>query len=150
MISGSGILVESIVPFTRDQGGRLRLYCAKDRHGVYRRREIMGDLELFVRADGHLGWKLHQPDEPGHVGIERLNQMCHEAISTVRRLTEEGFGNEFSLNRIEAAMTVRGAHALKRQGVELAVERGFLREIMGANRARLFALVNELEDEGNT
>ena len=43
-ITGHLVLVEALIPLTKDEGGEVKLTCAKDRHGNYRRGECVAKI----------------------------------------------------------------------------------------------------------
>ena len=49
-IGGASYLVEAVTPFVRGEGGRLKITCAKDRHGHYRTGEHVAWFEMDVDA----------------------------------------------------------------------------------------------------
>lgn len=145
MVSGTAVYVEVIRPLTREDGGRLRLVCAKDRHGTYRRGEAIGELDVFIRPNGKLGWSFGPPPaEPESPAIAGLEVAMRAAVRAVRRLSDLD-PEPPSRNMVLAAMDVKARAEVKRSAIDLAVERGILEEISGTRSSRRLVLVNQDE-----
>lgn len=137
-IGGASYLVTAPKPLTRDHGGRLRLTCAKDRHGTYRRSQVVGDLVLDV---GPLGTRveLYAPDEPI---VDDTMPIVLAARSAVAAVKAEGA--PMSRQALVEAMAIKCKTDLKRGGIDLAVGRGALLEEAGKRGARLYTYVSDL------
>jgi hypothetical protein len=141
-IGGASYLVEAIVPLDRMNGGRLRLTCAKDRHGSYRRNEKVADFVMTIDVYG-CQWRLWTPSErPGRSDDPAL-AMAMRAVETVRKLDEAP-----SQNRLILAMGKGEGTPAKRAGIDLAVDKGWLIESVGARNARIYSLPTTESDNG--
>jgi len=151
MVSGCAVYVEPVRMLTRDDGGLLRLVCAKDRHGTYRRGEVIGELEVYVRpvmGSRVLGWRLRPPPtEPESPAITGLEVAVRAVVRAARKLRDSGLDEQPSLRSLTAAVDLVAAAGTKRAAVDLAVKQGLLKEISGTNRSRRFVLVEPDEDE---
>ncbi len=61
-ITGASYLLDVIQPLTRDAGGKLRLVCAKDRHGSYRRGDVVAVVDMAVYPDKGVSVKVWPAD----------------------------------------------------------------------------------------
>ena len=143
-ITGASYLVEAVKPFVKDQGGRLRLTCAKDRHGNYRRGQVVADLVMDSSSAG-VRLKLYAPavaagdDDPSIPVI----LAAHKAVAAVKAA-----GRPLSRNELEARMAIKGRAQIKRAGIDHAAAEGALGEEKGARNARLFVYRHDLEEAG--
>jgi hypothetical protein len=126
--------------------GRLRMVCAKDRHGTHRQGQVAADLLVTAFPDGHLEVAIFPPsDQPGANDPDYVTTLlCAQAAVNVCR--EEG--RQLSLRALTGLMKINAKAELKRAGIELAVSRGALLETPGPNRARLFSFIKELPITG--
>ena len=60
-IGGASYLVESVNGFAKGKSGRLKVICAKDRHGTYRRSEHVAWLDMTTHPDGTVTLELIAP-----------------------------------------------------------------------------------------
>src|SRR5262249_38605705 len=60
-ITGASYLVEAPVPLTRERGGRLRLICAKDRHGNFVRGEEVAVIDFTRYPDDGMTVHVRKP-----------------------------------------------------------------------------------------
>lgn len=141
-VTGASYLVEATTALVKDQGGRLRLTCAKDRHGTYRRGEVVAALVMKYSIGGTMSLDLYEAGgdtagAPNAAGV-------HAAQAAIAAAKAEG--QPMSLRALVAAMKLRASSDVKRGGIELAVTRGHLAETSGANRARLFGWVSDMTE----
>lgn len=141
-ITGASYLVEAARPLTRDDGGSLRLVCAKDRHGNYRRGDLAATIDMAVYPDTGVSVKVWPPFPQENTAEARVELVARAAVRAVRNA-----GRLVSQNELTALMNVRAAATLKRAGIEHAVARGALRIEHGPNRSVLHAFVCDLETE---
>lgn len=141
-ITGASYLVEAVKPFVKEQGGRLRLTCAKDRHGNYRRGQVVGDLvmdssELGVRL------KLYAPSAPalGDATVPTI-LAARSAVAAVKEA-----GQPVSQKALVGLMKIKASTDTKRGGIEYAATFGALTEEAGPHNARLFRYSRDLEEE---
>jgi KaiC/GvpD/RAD55 family RecA-like ATPase len=120
-IGGASYYVTAPRPLVAGKGGKLRLTCAKDRHGSYARGEHVAD---FVMADGPAGRMTVYPGGPTDEATPPIELACRAAVKAA-----EEAGEPLSQNGLVASMrSFKGATDLKREGVKRAVERGLLVE----------------------
>lgn len=136
-IGGASYLIEAVTPFVKGGSGRLRLICAKDRHGTYRRGEHVAWLDLDTHPDGTASLELVAP--PPAVEADAADRIIGRKIATI--LTEE----VEPMSKAALAAAVRGA-GLKGGSVAIAdaialmVHRGELIVTPGKQGAHLLSL----------
>lgn len=139
-ITGASYLVEAIKPFVKGHGGRLRLTCAKDRHGNYRRGEVVGDLVMDSNIAG-VRLKLYAP-----------TIVTAEADATVPIIlaarkavaAAKDAGRPLNRHELEARMAVKGRAQIKRAGIDHAAAEGALGEEKGPRNSRLFTYRHDI------
>lgn len=138
-ITGASYLVEAVSPFVKDQGGRLRLTCAKDRHGNYRRGEAVADL--VMSTDGRL--KLYAPTLPTGDATVPTVLAARAAVAAVKAA-----GRTVSQNELLGLMKgrLKAGNSIKRGGIDFAVAEGALTETPGPRNGRLFTYAHDLEE----
>ncbi len=140
-ITGASYLVEAVRPLTREDGGTLRLICAKDRYGNYRRGDIVATFEVTAYRDGGSTAHLWPPlDGDSDSDEARLLVVARAAVRAAKKA-----GETLTQRRLLARMNVKASATLKRAGIEEAVARGALRSESGPNRSILHAYVRDLE-----
>lgn len=139
-IGGASYLVEATVPLVAGQGGRLRLTCAKDRHGSYRRGEHVADIVLTATPTGELAFAVYTPSAPAETELPIW--LAARAAVRVARDSDE----PLSQRALVGLMTVKARAEILRGGVDLAVARGALVETTGPNRARMFSWARNLPE----
>jgi hypothetical protein len=143
-ITGHSMLLEAIVPLTRENGGRLRLTCAKDRHGQYRRGEHVATLDFHIYPDDDLSVKVWPPliaDENQEAPDEKLRVIARAAIRGAKKA-----GRPISGRELEALMNVKAAATTKRAGIDYAIGEGAMRVTQGPRRSVLHEYVHDLDD----
>jgi len=141
-ITGTSLLLDVIVPFTRERGGRARLIVAKDRNGNYRRGDVVALFELDAWPDGGLTAHVLPPPAVEDPDAGRLWLVARRAVAAAKR-----HGQPASQNVLLALMRVKASTQLKRAGVEFAVSRGALTVQDGPRNTRLHTYVRDLRDE---
>lgn len=144
--TGSSFLVTSPKPFTRDQAGVLTLTCAKDRHGTYRRGEVIATADVTPYPDGGVTVHFH----PAMSSDQKSNPA--DAVRVVARKVirhVRDAGRPMSGNEIAQTVNVKAATPTKRAAIDLAVGEGALTETAGPRNARLFSYVRDLEEGDN-
>lgn len=140
-IGGASYLVTSPSPLTAEGGGRLRLTCAKDRHGAFRRGQVVGTWVMTVDPIIGTSWALYAPsdDETGPAVLP-AELACRAAL---RALEVEGA--PMSLRALRATMTIKASNEIKTAGIDLAASRGEIVEGAGPRNARMFSLPTRAE-----
>lgn len=141
-ITGASYLVEAVKPFVKGEGGRLRVTCAKDRHGNYRRGGVVADL-VMDSTDLGVRLKLYAPTITTAEGDATVPIIlaARKAVAAAKDA-----GRPLSRNELEARMAVKGRAQMKRAGIDHAVAEGALGEQRGARNSRLFTWCHDLEE----
>lgn len=143
-ITGASYLAEAIDPFVKGKGGRLRLTCAKDRHGTYRRGESVGDVVMNTSPlTGDMALKLYAPSVTATTEDADVPTII-AARAAVKAARERGM--PLSQKALSGLMTVKAGSDVKRGGIDFAVAAGALREERGPHGARLFTYVEDLKE----
>lgn len=141
-IGGASYLVEAIKAFVEGDGGRVRLTCAKDRHGKYRRGQAVGDL-VMDSDDGTVRLKLYAPT----LNTAETDPTVPIVLAARKAVAAaKDAGRPLSRNELEARMAVKGRAQIKRAGIDHAAAEGALGEQKGARNARLFTYHHDLEE----
>jgi hypothetical protein len=139
-ITGASYLVEEMTALTAEHGGRLRVRCAKDRHGHYRRGAIVAELECTVYPDGGATWHVKPPEERrGERAVERLDRIARAAVRACKEAARP-----LTQRELLARMDVRGRIEDKRAGIDQAMGLGAISVEQGPNRSRLHTYVHDL------
>jgi hypothetical protein len=142
-ITGASYLLEAPVPLTREDGGRLKLTCAKDRHGNYRRGAVAATIEFTVYPDDGVTvhvWPPAVDERPA--GETELRRLAHAAVQAAKNA-----GRPLSQRELDTLMTVKASHADKRAGIDAAIADGAIRVEQGARRALNHTYVHDLCEE---
>lgn len=133
-IGGASYLVTATSPFVKGTGGRLKLTCAKDRHGNYARSEHVADFVMTVDPAGTHArlYAPHRPDGQADLPVELA------AKEAVRVVTEHD--EPLTLNALVGLMQFRARRDTLTGGIDLAVSRGQIDETKGPRNSRLFTL----------
>lgn len=140
-ITGASYLVEAVDPLVKGSGGRLRITCAKDRHGTYRRGEVAGELVLTPTATDGLRAVIYAPKAKEVDGSVAVILAARSACTAAK-----SEGKPMSLRSLIAAMSIKASRDVKIGGVDLAVGRAALSETSGPNRSRLFTYITDLPE----
>lgn len=136
-VTGAMHQITAITPFVENEGGRLRITCAKDRHGHYRTGATVAELVMTSNGD-QIGLTLYPPtqkDAATDGGIAAMARAAHRAA--------DNEGIPVSQRALIELMTKhKGSTDKKRAGIELATSRGWLIETSGPRRSRMFTAVN--------
>lgn len=100
-ITGASYLIEAPVALTRDHGGKLKITCAKDRHGNYQRGKEVCSLILAIGPQGIV------TTCPAPGSGEPWDGPTH-CIEAVTRLLTETSPEWLSTNKITKALRERG------------------------------------------
>ena len=141
-ITGSSYLIEAPTPLTRENGGKLRITCAKDRHGHYKRGEVVAFVVFTRYPDGGLSVHVESvaPRSAGNAD-ERLRTIARAAIRAAKEAERPLSGRE-----LEALMNVRASATTKRAGIDYAIGEHSLKVETGERRAVLHTYVRDLQD----
>lgn len=143
-VTGHALVVEAVTPFAKGTGGKVRLLSAKDRHGNYRRGDLVATVELVVYPDGGMTYKVWPPFEADGTTSTKDVLAARSAVVAAKTLAEEGVV-EAPMGIVEARMTVKVSVSDKRAGIEYAVLKGALNERPGPRNARLISYVRDLD-----
>jgi 5S rRNA maturation endonuclease (ribonuclease M5) len=140
-ITGASYYAEAIDAFVKDRGGRLKLTCAKDRHGNYRKGEVSGYLAMEYTAGGELKLELWAP-----AVTETTVDLSSILAARAAVKAAKGEGQPLSIRALVGAMGIKVGTDTKRNGIELAIARGALAETAGPRNSRLVTFVSELPE----
>lgn len=140
-ITGASYLVESLDAFVKGRGGRLRLTCAKDRHGNYRRGEVVGDL-VMTAGTSTIRLDMYAPTvrEGAEAGVE-IVLAARAAVAAAK-----AEGRALSRSALEGLMKIKTKTETKRGGIDLAVARGALVEQAGPRNARVYVWSTDMDE----
>lgn len=139
-ITGASYLVEAKVTPTREQPGTLTITCAKDRHGTYRRDELVATADITPYPDGGVTVHLHRA---APTATDTATEIV--ARAAVKALRDHGTGA--TANVLVGLMNVKGAKDKKLAGIAVAVARGAITVTPGPNRSQIHTYNHDLEDE---
>jgi hypothetical protein len=149
-ITGASYLVESPQPLTRERGGRLTLTCAKDRHGHYRRAELVAEVVFTVYPDGgttvHV-WPPHAADPTATSPEDALSLKLQRAAVQAAKDAGEPLSQRRLLERLKH---LRAGIERKRAAIEEAVATGAIRLEEGPRRTTLHIYVHDLPTPEDT
>lgn len=140
-ITGASYLIEAPVPLVKGKGGRLRITCAKDRHGTYARGEIAADLVLSPTVGDGLRAVLYAPNDSEPTAKVPILLSARAAVAAAK-----AEGTAMSMRSLIASMAIKASRDVKIGGIELAASRGALTETPGVNRSRMFTYTAELPE----
>jgi hypothetical protein len=130
--TGTWWLMKVIAPFTRENGGKVEIICAKDRHGWYRKGDtvahlVMGALDPIT---GRSELRLEPAPATSAPALE--DQVVAVVDKAVMRM---------SLRAVVAAVRAvcPASNESIRTAVDLAAGKGRIQESAGPNRARMFS-----------
>jgi KaiC/GvpD/RAD55 family RecA-like ATPase len=140
-IGGASYLLEAVRPLKKGAGGRLRLTCAKDRHGNYARKEVAADLVLAPHDGiGPMLVELYAPDPtPAGTSAEvEVLLLAQKMIRVVKNSTTP-------MSKATLKASVSGRTEKRRAALEHAVNSGSLAIETGDRGAHLLRFVRDLE-----
>lgn len=144
-ITGASYLLDAVSPLTRERGGRLRLICAKDRHGTYRRGDPAAIVDFAIYPDGGWSIKVWPPRATSDAPDEKLRTIARAAIRAAKRAGRPMTGRE-----LRELMNVRASHELKLAAIDYAIQETALKVTEGPRRAVLHEYVRDLPDPTET
>lgn len=143
-VGGASYLVEAVTPFVKGRDGRLRLSCAKDRHGNYRMGEHVAWLDMTYLSDGQATLELIAAP-PEHLAASSSGN------AVVERRIRQVLAAEGAPRSLTALMTavresgMKASHSTLRGAIDLMAERGALNEDKGPRNARILSLPADSE-----
>jgi len=132
-ITGTAWLMRSVEPFSRTDGGMAELVCAKDRHGWYRRGDVVARLQMGAQTLSDGRSRLELLPAPVMVPVD--------PVAAVNGVLAPFLPDSLSLRQLLSAMRhagVGGRDTELRDSVDLAVARHLIEEHAGPRRARMF------------
>jgi KaiC/GvpD/RAD55 family RecA-like ATPase len=144
-ITGASYLLESPQPLTRERGGRLTLTCAKDRHGHYRRGEVVAEVVFTVYPDDGMTVHVWAPDPADQTksASDALSLKLQRAAVQAAKDAGEALSQRRLLQRMKDAGAKGGVEA-KRAAIEEAIADGAIRTEQGPQRRLLHVYVRDL------
>lgn len=142
-LTGAGYFLEAPTPLTREHGGRLRLTCAKDRHGHWRRGEIAAVVDFHVYPDGGTSVKVWPPLGADTGSPDQKLRILARAAIRATKAAE----HPLSLRELLALMNVKGRDTDKRAAIDYAIGAGAIRAEPGPRRATLHTYIRDLDPE---
>lgn len=141
-IGGASYLVEATSPLVKGRGGRLRLTCAKDRHGNYARGDVVANF--VMKCDGErLDVSIYTPDLAPDVGGELPAILAaREIVRIVQEATEP-----ISKRAVVGLVKAKASTDMKWAGLALAVDTGALDVDIGPRGAHLLKYAHDLDPD---
>lgn len=144
LISGASWFVEQVTPFDRDHPGKLKVTCAKDRHGNYRR----GQVGAWVAVDPtgrHLAMLVEAPDDDTQpVAQGSLLALLKPVVDIIRSAGVDGIQSKNTL-RAKVRVKGKGARGTDVDGaVALAADLGCVRVEAGARGAQIYYWIRDV------
>lgn len=143
--TGAMYLCSTGAEFTRTKAGYLKLTCAKDRTGFWTAGDVVAIVKVHPKGD-RIDWEVTAPDaeaEGEPVGPQ-------EAITVVvarhayRAIARED--RPMSRRALEAALVgIKARATVKREGIELAIVFGWIKEVDAKGGRKLLVKGNEPE-----
>ena len=138
--TGASYLVEAVHTLTREDGGKLRIICAKDRHGCYRRGELVAYVDFHRYPDGGMTVRVEgHPARSADTADEILRTVARAAIRAAKKAERTLSGRE-----LEALMNVKASAQRKRAAIDYAVGECSLKVESGPRRSKLYSYVRDL------
>lgn len=144
-IGGASYLVEAISPFVKDAGGKLRLTCAKDRHGNYKRGEVVADFVMESKGTT-VDLHMYAPLERAPKGVPTV-LAARSAVRAAAAHAEKNPDKPLARDALVGLMDIKASTDVKRGGIDYAASLGSLKETSGPRNARLYAFEQELPDD---
>lgn len=141
-ISGASYLVEVGTHFAKNEGGRLKLKCAKDRHGNFRMGEAVGDLVMKPSTTGAVDLELHLPDE--RTAGDRTSKI--HAVTRAAVQVAKNEARPLTKSSLIRLLSI-GSTDDKKDGINRAIALGALSETPGPRNSKLIQYLKELPDD---
>ena len=132
-VGGATYWVQAPDPLSADTGGRLRLVCAKDRHGTYKRGEHVADLVMRRELTGDWRVDLYSPLPTDDSARAKVATAINKAVSVLAEL-----GKPTTQNSLAMAMEGRKETAI--QAIRVAIDEGAIIATEGTKGARILSL----------
>jgi hypothetical protein len=131
--TGTWWLMRTVVPFTREKGGRVEIVCAKDRHGWYRRGETVAQL-VMDPIDLTTGRSALRLEPAPATSVPDLGSHVRDVLDKAVALMSQR-----ALVKAVGQVVPARAESI-RTAIDFEVAQGRVDETAGPNKARLFAL----------
>jgi len=140
-IGGASYLVEAVTPFVKGTDGRLKVTCAKDRHGNYRRSEVVAYLVMSAAATPGSPLTLVAPEDGN-------DAPAHPVVMAARQVVEVVRTSPVALSKTAARklVTLRTSTDNKRAAIDYALDKGAVRSQTGYRNAQLLIYVHPLDE----
>ena len=143
-ITGASYYVTSDRPPVRPDGmdpteGKLRITCAKDRHGTYRQGDVVASITITSYPDDSVIAHVWPPDVIGTAELSIL--LC--ARAAVR--AAEKIGRSVPQIELVGLMELKARTESKVAGIMHAVGEGYLDETKGPRNSRQFSFKRKME-----
>lgn len=132
-VGGAAYWVQAPDPLSADKGGRLRLICAKDRHGTWKRGEHVADLVMTRDLTGAWVITLYSPLPTDDSARAKVATAINKAVTVLAEL-----GKPTTQNSLTMAMEGRKETAI--QAIRAAVDEGAIVVTEGPKGARILSL----------
>jgi hypothetical protein len=131
-IGGASYLIEATKPLVRGIGGSLKITCAKDRHGRYRKGEVVGSLEMeFDLATESTSLRLRAVD-----GRASTTRSLESHIVDVLTAAGGAMGMSDVRAGLRAGGVRIGSYPAFKKAVDEMIARGELVENLGPRNSR--------------
>jgi hypothetical protein len=144
-ITGANYLVEATTPLSKERGGRLKLSCAKDRHGAYARGDHVANIEVNVYPDDGLVIRVYPPTAKEITPDLDIIICARAAVKALKKANDT-----LPKSAVVEMVTVRKRLQSKRAGVDLAASRGFIRIDPGSRGRELCTYISDWIDESES
>jgi hypothetical protein len=137
-ITGASYFIGAKKPFSKEDGGRLTITCAKDRHGTYRSGDAVAHLDMTYLADRTVRVELVAAAPAELTPNDAPSVLAARKVVDVLRAS----GSKLTLRKLNAEVRSDGFHASNQvisDGIELAKSRDCIVEEAGENRSRNFS-----------
>lgn len=141
-ITGASYFVEAIDSMAKDRGGRLRMTCAKDRHGTYARKEVVADFVMgATEVEGaNPPMTLYSPTvRPGG------SSAAIEVIILAQKMVAVVRDAPALMSKATLKASVKGQNEKRIAALDHAVNSGSLDIEPGPHGAHLLRFVRDLE-----
>jgi hypothetical protein len=141
-ITGASYLIEARRALTKEHGGVLTFRCAKDRHGTHRAGDTVADMDFAIYPDGGMTVHVWPPDDTVDTPDIKVHLAAKSAVAAAKKADRP-----LSKNSLEQLMKIKCRAALKRAGIEEAVEKHALRTEKGDRGTLMHVYVRDIVTE---
>lgn len=142
-IGGASYLVEATTPFVQGDGGRLRVKCAKDRHGNYRRGEVVAHLVMATSISGDMTLGLYPEDTADDSSATVPVVLAAQEVVRIVRDSPEPLHK----SAVRALLTIKASTDVKRAAIEYALDKGAVAMSRGIRNAMVLRFVHNLDEQ---